>query len=66
LQAVRVPSLDASLDPRPRDMPEPVHERPNYMKRRARRLVHEAARLAEKLQAEASTLGVKTIQVENM
>ena len=32
-------------------MPEPVHERPSYKKKRARQLLHEAARLAD-----ASTL----------
>ena len=37
---------------RQRDLPDPVRERPSFMKRRARQLLHQAARLAD-----ASTLG---------
>ena len=40
-------------------MPDPDCERPSYMKRRARQLLFEAARLAD-----ASTLGEKIIQIE--
>ena len=51
-QAVGLPFLDEAPGPRARDMPDPVAERPSALKRRARQLLHEAARLAY-----ASTLG---------
>ena len=44
--------LDEGPGPRTRDLPDPIHERPSTMKRHARKLLHEAARLAD-----ASTLG---------
>ena len=52
MQAVGLPPLDEAPGPRLRDLPDPVRERPSFMKRRARRLLHKAARLAD-----ASTLG---------
>ena len=45
--------LDHAPGPRPRDLPDPVWERPRFMKMKARQLLHQAARLA----ADASTLG---------
>ena len=51
MQAVGLPSLDEAPGPRLRDLPDPVRERPSYMKRRARQLLYQAARLAD-----ASTL----------
>ena len=51
-QAINRPLLDEVPGPRPRDLPDPIHERPSTMKRHARKLLHEAARLAD-----ASTLG---------
>ena len=47
LQAIARPLLDEAKGPRPRDMPEPLEERPSYMKRRARQLIMQAARIAE-------------------
>ena len=47
-----MPLLDEAPGPRPRDLPDPVDERPSTMKRRARRLLHQAAKMAY-----ASTLG---------
>ena len=54
LQAVGFPTLNEAPAPRTRDLPDPIHERPSYMslKRRARQLLQQAARLAD-----ASTLG---------
>ena len=52
MQAVGLPSLDEAPGPRPRDLPDPVQERPSFMKQRARLLLRRAARLAD-----ASTLG---------
>ena len=45
-QAVGLPLLDEAPEPRTRGMPDPVAERPSALKRRARQLLHEAARLA--------------------
>ena len=52
MQAVGLPSLDEAPGPRLRDLPDPVRERPSFMKRRARLLRQQAACLAD-----ASTLG---------
>ena len=38
--------LGEATEPRPRDMPDPVHERPATMKRRARHMLHRARQLA--------------------
>jgi hypothetical protein len=50
--AVRLPKLDDGAGELTRDMPEPVAERPRYMKRRARQMLRTAARLSN-----ASPLG---------
>ena len=55
--AVGLPPLDAHPGPLQRDMPdEPYTERPSYKKQQARRLLRQAARLADSL-ACASTPG---------
>ena len=50
--AVRLPKLDDGAGELTRDMPEPVAERPRYMKRRAKQMLRTAARLSN-----ASPLG---------
>ena len=47
LQAVGFPTLGQYPGPRPRDMPDPLPQRPSFMKQRARTLRREAARLAD-------------------
>ena len=49
-------SLDEAPGTRLRDLPAPVHERPSFMKKRARRLLRQAARLAD-----ASVLGERKL-----
>jgi hypothetical protein len=45
LWAVRLPKLDDGAGERTRDMPEPVAERPRYLKKRAKQMLRMAARL---------------------
>lgn len=53
-QAIGRRPLDEAAGPRPRDLPEPIYERPSFLKSRARQLMRRAAYLAG---ADASTLG---------
>ncbi len=48
LEACGLPKLDSvGSGPRPRDMPEPIHERPRFRKLQARSMLHKAARLSK-------------------
>ena len=47
MQAVGPPALDEAPGPRLRDLPEPVPERPSFLKRQARLLLRQAAGLSD-------------------